>query len=300
MSKKYFINIAKLLILPLCCLLGTSSLSAEEVSLEYKGLILNAELELAEGKSLKDGVILITHGSLAHRDMQTLTYLRSLLNEFEHNTLAINLSLGLNNRHGMYDCATPHRHLYEDAVNEIDQWVGWLKDRGVSGITLLGHSKGGAQTALYAVENDNELIKSVILIAPATKTKEGSKELSAQIQRAKMLMAFDAPQKMLHGLSMMHCKKTQASAQSFLSYSQYSPRQDTPTLLPEIKKPTLVLIGGEDEIVVGLEEKVAPLADGKRVRMKVIPTAGHFFRDLNMDEAVEVMDEFLQDTAKNN
>ena len=45
---------------------------AAEVTLPYKGLTLNADLTLAPGKTLADGVILITHGSLAHRDMEML------------------------------------------------------------------------------------------------------------------------------------------------------------------------------------------------------------------------------------
>ena len=287
-------DVKKVLKVLILSTLFVSSLQAKEVKLKYKGLILNAALDLAEGRDLQDGVILITHGSLAHRDMQTLSYLRELFYDLGYNTLAINLSLGLSNRHGMYDCAIPHRHLYEDSVDEIDQWVMWLKDKGVKAITLLGHSKGGAQTALYAVENDNELIKSVILIAPAMKYKGTSKTLFPQIQRAKMLKAFDAPQQTLHGMTMMQCKKSEASAESFLSYNVFSPRQDTPTLLPAIKKPVLVLIGGEDTVVVDLDKRVSPLADGEKIQMKVIETAGHFFRDLNMDEAVEVMDEFLQ------
>lgn len=271
------------------------SIQAEEVKLQYKGLSINAELEMADEKSLKDGVILITHGSLAHRDMMTLSYLRELLNEFGHNTLSINLSLGLDNRHGMYDCKTPHTHLYDDAVDEIGKWVGWLKAKGVTKITLLGHSKGGAQTALYAVENDDEVIKSIILIAPALKDAKVSKELGEQLKRVKNLKDSATSQEILDGLTLMHCKKSRASAKSFLSYNQYSPRQDTPTLLKKIKKPTLVLVGGQDNIVVGLENKIQALVDDKKVSMEIIETAGHFFRDLNMDEAVEIMDGFLQE-----
>ena len=267
---------------------------AKEITIKYKKLTLNAELELAEGKTVKDGVILITHGSLAHRDMQTLTYLRELLSELEYNTLAINLSLGLDNRHGMYDCNTPHHHLYDDSLDEIDQWVTWLKSQGTTGITLLGHSKGGAQTALYALERDTKLIKTIILIAPATKTKGGSKKLYNQIQRAKLIKAFGEPDIELKGMPMMHCKKSTASVKSFLSYNAFSPRHDTPTILPELTKPTLVLVGGKDRVVVGLEKRVAPLVDNKKIFMQVVKTSGHFFRDLNMDEAVEHIEAFLQ------
>jgi len=282
-----------LLIMLLSLLLATCT-QAKEVTIKYKKLTLNAELELAEGKTFKDGVILITHGSLAHRDMQTLTYLRELLSELELSTLSINLSLGLDNRHGMYDCNTPHHHIFDDALDEIDQWVSWLKSKGTTSITLLGHSKGGAQTALYALERDSKVIKSVILMAPATKTKGGSKKLHIQIQRAKLVKSFGNLDIELKGMPIMHCKKATASVKSFLSYNVFTPRQDTPTILPELKKPTLVLIGGKDTVVVGLEKKVAPLVDNKKIFMKVVETSGHFFRSLNMDEAVEYMEAFLE------
>lgn len=269
-------------------------LNAKEITLKYKNLTLNAELELAEGKTFKDGVILITHGSLAHRDMQTLTYLRELLAELEYSTLAINLSLGLDNRHGMYDCKTPHHHIYDDALDEIDQWIAWLKSEGTTAITLLGHSKGGAQTALYALERDSKIIKSIILMAPSTKSKGGTKKLYNQIQRAKLIKSLGNSETKLQGMPIMHCKKSTATVKSFLSYNAFSPRHDTPTLLPELKKPTLVLVGGQDNVVRGLEKKVAPLVDNKKVFMKVVETAGHFFRDLNMDEAVEYIEAFLE------
>ena len=84
-----------------------------------KGITLNADLTLALGKTMADGVILITHGSLAHCDMETIATLQNLLKERGYNTLAINLSLGLEKPHGMYRCATTHRHRNDDAVNEI-------------------------------------------------------------------------------------------------------------------------------------------------------------------------------------
>ena len=53
--------------------------------------------------------------------LESLLNFQSLLNEKGYNTLAINLSLGLDNRHEMYDCQVPHRHRYSDAADEIGQ-----------------------------------------------------------------------------------------------------------------------------------------------------------------------------------
>ena len=103
----------------LCIAAAAVVVEAKEVTFQRNGLTLNANLEFAAGKNFADGVILITHGALAHRGMEGITYLQNLLKERGYNTLAINLSFGLNDRHGMYDCKVTHRHRNDDAVDEI-------------------------------------------------------------------------------------------------------------------------------------------------------------------------------------
>ncbi len=61
--------------------------NADEVTLRHKGLMLNASLDLAAGKQLTDGVMLITHGGLAHRDMEIITALQTLLKQKGYSTL---------------------------------------------------------------------------------------------------------------------------------------------------------------------------------------------------------------------
>jgi pimeloyl-ACP methyl ester carboxylesterase len=279
---------------------------AEEVTLTHKGLTLNAKLELAKGKQLKDGVILITHGTLAHNDMEMLVYLREVLHERGYNTLAINLSLGVNNRHGMYECATTHRHQHEDAVGEIAAWVDWLGKRGVKQVTVLGHSRGGAQTARYAGEHDQPIVKAVVLLAPATLRddeagyyqKTYGKPLVPLLDRARQLVKDGKGDTVMKPIDILYCPGSSATAASFASYHGAGPNTDTPTLLAHIRKPVLVVVAASDEVVVGLEKKVAPLNDGKRIRMKVVEGADHFFRDLFTDDAVESIDAFLKAMPK--
>ncbi|OOZ37062.1 hypothetical protein BOW52_10410, partial [Solemya elarraichensis gill symbiont] len=82
---------------------------------------------------------------------------------------AISLSLGLSERTGMYDCPVPHNHKHTDALEEIGLWQKCLSDQGVESIILLGHSRGGNQTAWYASElKEGSPVKGTILIAPAS------------------------------------------------------------------------------------------------------------------------------------
>ncbi len=282
-------------------LLTFGAAQAKEVTLPYKGLTLNADLELAAGKKLADGAILVTHGMLAHRDMESLVYLRNLLKEKGYNTLAINLSLGLNNRHDMYDCKVTHRHRQADAADEIGAWVDWLKKQGVKRVAVLGHSNGGAQTALYAAERDNALVKAAVLMAPATNDnnnaatyqKRYQKPLAPVLEKAQKLVKEGKGATVLEHTDFLYCPDTSVTADAFVSYHGPN-RLDTPTLIPKIKKPTLVVVAGNDDVVVGLEKKLAPLADGRRVQMKAVDSADHFFRDLYADDAVEAISAFLK------
>lgn len=282
-----------------------NSAQAKEVTLPFHGLTLNADLSLAPGKNLADGVVLITHGSLAHRDMEMLTAFRNLLRDKSYNTLAINLSLGVDKRHGMYDCSITHRHTNEDAVAEIGAWVNWLKNQGVNGVVLLGHSRGGAQTAWYAAEHDNPTVKAVVLLAPPTiknvdpalYQQRYNKPLEPILNRARNLIKQGKGNAVLKNTDMLTCPKSKVTAASFVSYYGQDPRLDTPYLLPKLRKPTLVIVAGSDEVVPGLDKAVGPLADGKNLHMKVLPDADHFFRDLHAEDAVDAINAFLKALA---
>jgi len=275
---------------------------ANEVILPYKNLKLNADLTLAPGKTVADGVVLVTHGSLAHRDMEMLVAMRNLLRDKGFNTLAINLSLGMDNRHGMYDCKTPHKHRSDDAANEIDAWVAWLKSQGATRIALLGHSRGGAQTAHYAAEHDSPLVKAVVLMAPAIAENTSAagyqqrykKPLAPLLAKAQKLVKQGKGETMMAKTNLMSCPDASVSAASFLSYYGQQPHNDTLALLPKINEPTLVVWGDKDEVVTGLDKKMAALIDGKRAQFKVIEGADHFFRDLYAEDAVDVITPFLK------
>lgn len=130
-------------------MLATVSQGAQ-VSIPYQGLRLNGELRLVPDGRLTDGVVLTLHGGLAHGRMSLMAYLQQLLVEAGHNSLSINLSLGVDDRRGMLPCDQTHRHRQDDAIEELAAWSRWLKAQGARSIVLLGHSRGGAQVARYA------------------------------------------------------------------------------------------------------------------------------------------------------
>src|SRR5208337_3048308 len=78
---------------------------AEEVTIEHLGLEISANLELGSGKSIKsEGMVLLVHDTLGHGKMELMAALQDGLHDQGLNSLAITLGLGVDKRHGMFDC----------------------------------------------------------------------------------------------------------------------------------------------------------------------------------------------------
>lgn len=283
--------------------ISASSVLAEEVTTRHRDLTLNANLKLADGKKIEDGIVLLTHGTLAHNGMELIKTMQNLLAERGHNSLAINLSLGLDNRHGMYDCSVKHTHLHTDALDEIGVWLSWLKAKGATKITLMGHSRGGGQTAWFAAERHDPAIVNVVLMAPATWSEKDSKasyrksfgvSVDTILAKAQKLVADGKGDTILTKTGFVYCKDASVTAKAFVSYYGNEPRRNSPSMLPKISVPVLVIAGQNDTVVKGLREAVKPMADGKKVVLKVIDDADHFFLDFAAEDAADAIDEFLK------
>ena len=282
-------------------LLAPSVLLADEITLSHRGITLNANLEKADNWP-NGKVILMTHGTLAHNKMEIMETLQGLFNDQGISSLAINLSLGLDNRKGFYDCAAPHNHKHTDAMDEIGSWIKWLEQQGVKQVVLLGHSRGGNQTAWFAAEQDNPLIKNIVLIAPQIWSMEYAKEnyqkryakdLTSLLSKAGSLIQSGKGSTQLKNIDFIYCKDTTVAADAFVSYYSDSPNMDTPYLMPKIKKPLMVFAGTNDEAVKNLDKIVAPLAEKHDFKLNVMDGADHSFRDLYADEIVETIVEFI-------
>ena len=288
-----------LMLLAMASFAAAGGVAAEEVTLEYRGLTLNANLETVDDPS--GGMVLLVHGTLAHNGMEIIAALQALLAERGLSSLAINLSLGLDDRHGMYDCATPHRHGMTDALDEIGAWLGWLEGRGVSAVTLAGHSNGGRQVAWFAAERDHALIERVVLIAPglssAATRAAGYRgryetDLAPLVAEAEALVAAGDGDAMMAGVGFLFCPNATVSAASFVGYYGDDPRFDTPYHLPGIAKPVLVVAGSDDQVVRGLPQAMAPYADSGAISYVEIEDAGHFFLDFFAEDLADAMAAF--------
>ncbi len=281
---------------PIIAVLFCSPLYAEEIQIKQGNLTLNANLQLINEQPVNGRVALITHGTLAHNGMEIISTLQDLLADEELPSLAINLSLGLDNRHGMYDCTVPHNHKHTDAVNEINLWLEWLKSQGADEIILIGHSRGGNQTAWYSSLHPKAAIAQ-ILIAPATWSEQSEHDdyenrygqsLQSVLSQAEKMK----PDDMMKTTNFIYCADTQVTAGSFINYYKPDPRFNTPTLLQTTTLPSFVIIGSEDQTVSNLSESMEAV-DNAKVESLLIEDADHYFRDLYADEIVEGIIEFL-------
>jgi len=280
------------------------SAGAKEVTLEHNGLTLNANLMVAEDQMPNNRTVLITHGTLAHNKMEIIESLQELLADAGLNSLAINLSLGLDNRHGSYDCATPHTYKHSDAVDEIGAWVGWLEKEGVDNIIVMGHSRGGNQTAWYAAEHHDPVVKQVVLIAPATWSEAGAiigytkryeTDLAEPLKRAEAMVASGKGEELMKVPGFIYCADAQVTAEAFVSNYRPDGRRNSPSLFTKIDKPLLVIAGSEDKVVKGLVKQAGGLLKDGSNKLLIIDGADHYFRDLYAEELVEGVMEFIAD-----
>ncbi|GKT11391.1 MAG: hypothetical protein ISEC1_P0355 [Thiomicrorhabdus sp.] len=278
------------------------NVSAKEVKQAYNGLTVNANVVLAEDKTLADEVVLLIHGTTTHNGRETYVNIQALLAENGISSVAPNLSLNVNDRHGEVDCTKPQTHQHHDAMKEIDFWVKWIAEKGAKSVTLMGHSRGGNQTAWYSIEHDSDLIKNVVLVAPQTWSKEAEfkdyekkyhQPLQPLLDKAKKLVKAGKGDTQMKGVNFIYCKESGATAEAFVSYYQPDERMDTPTLLKKAVKPTMVFIGSEDKVVADLAEKMEGV-NNSNVSSYVVEDADHFFLDFFAEELVEEAVIFIQ------
>jgi pimeloyl-ACP methyl ester carboxylesterase len=293
----------QLLTIALLMIQPADSIHASEVTLEYQGLTLNANLELAPGRDLKDGIVLIVHGYLAHNKMEIIRASQQALLDNGQGSLAINLSLGIDNRHGFYECTDPHRHTQENAVDELKAWVEWLRDKGVTKITMMGHSRGANQIMVYAVEVKDPEVTRLVMLAPGMGATAGlsykdryGKSFEEPLALAFKQVAAGRGSDLMADIDLLSCPKARVSADSFISYyGENNKFRQFTTYLPRISIPTLIVIGTLDDRQPNAAEIAEPLVDDNLIRLGIIEGAGHFFRDFNSDEAMEMAVEFINE-----
>jgi len=265
-----------------------TNLHSKNIQIKHNNLMLNANYEKVNNSKT---IYLITHGTLAFNKMEIIQAMQELFSENEKNSIAINLSLGINNRKSsMYDCKVTHRHTHEDAIGEIDAWVKYLKKQGYKTIHLVGHSRGANQIAWFYFMTKYPEIKTATLIAPQTWDKSKS-NLPKALKKAKKYISIGKSYKIIKDIDFIYCKKSNATAKSVEGYYESRAFFDTPTILRKIKKPTLVFVGSKDKIVPKLASEMKKIKN-KNVKTIIVKGANHYFRDLYLEDLMDILNDF--------
>jgi pimeloyl-ACP methyl ester carboxylesterase len=276
--------------------------AAEQVSFDYLGLELSANLELAAGKSLKgDGVVILVHDTLGHGRMELMAALQDGLRDLGVNSLAITLGFGMDKRRGMFDCSMEQDHRHEDAVDEIASWVQWLKEKGAASITVAGHGRGANQVALYAINRLDKSVKRAVLAAPLMQSEEKAeaeysarfgKPLREELAKAEELVASERGNQLVDAPGFLSCTKPQVTASAFANYYGPNAKFKTTNLLQSIKIPVLIAVGDADPVLSEINAAQADFAGLKTVTLAVIPGADQDFRD-SADDLAKKIKEFI-------
>lgn len=282
--------------------LMTVTASAEEVQIRYAGKTLNANLEIADGKTLGDGVIVIVHALMQHYDTEIIRGLQERFSGAGRNSLAITLSMGIDDRRGSYECATPHRYLFQDAVDEGLAWLAWLKTQGAGPVVILGHSLGANQALKLTVEHYDPQISALVLLSPMTmgieRRRDGYKaryriDLDKVIGQAKALAAQGKVGELMR-TDIHICPQAEVAPATLLDYYGGEPLNADPrTHLGRVPVPLFIVAGSADERQPNVGAFLERFVDDKKIFLYTVESAGHFFRDLNLDEAAEETIAFL-------
>jgi len=261
---------------------------AEPVQIKPSLLRLNGNLEMPPGKTAADGVVVLVHGTLSWHGQETIAALQKNLKARGIGSLAITLSLGVDDRQRTRRCDVVHDYALAGAKREVGLWIEWLKAQQPKYIDLLGFSRGGAQVAAFAPEFQYPNVRRVVLLAPAFATSVEQAEiykrafghdLAAEIEEARKNPLAKRT------VDFLTCKQATVLNATFLDgYSEMPP-----SLAARTGHQTLVVVAGKDEVVPDLAKKLP-----SEIKPVVIGGADHFFHDLYGEEAADAIAKFLK------
>ena len=259
---------------------------AEPVQIKPGLLRLDGNLEMPKDKTLADGeVLLIVHGMLSHYGQETIAALQKNLLARGRSSLAINISLGIDDRKGPRACDVPHDYAIAGAQREVTSWIDWLYGQRARAVDILGFSRGGAQVAAMGPELPT--VRRVVLVAPSfTNSSEIAQAYEKTYGHPLAPVLAEARKAPLRKFTadFLNCKQATVLGATFLDgYTELPPR-----LAARTGHPTLVVIAGKDEVVPNLESKLP-----SDVRKVTIEGSSHYFPDLFGEDAADAIAKFL-------
>ena len=201
---------------------------------------------------------LVLHGTRAHAEMEIVQALQAGLAERGHASLAPTLSLGIDDRRGFLPCSDGWAAGEGTVAAELDRWIGVLKARGFEHVNLLGHSRGAVHLARYASAPVSPVVGRLVLLGPP-------------------VLAGPEPER---------------------APGCAGDRLESLPSLADVQLRTDVVLGSDDAVARWAEENRRAAEARSGVRTFVIDGADHFFRDLYLEDVLDLVVEPAVDLSR--
>jgi len=287
-------------ILFLIVFVATNSVFASSKNIKIttdEGIVLNANLLK---NSENDSVFMIVHGTRGFKSMEIIKSLEQNIFDKGHDVLSINLSYGFTNRSDSFlSCDIVHTHKEHESVSEIIDWYRYLLSKNYKKIIMVGHSRGGLNV-IQAVEliNDNNI--ELHLLAPIVDTYQGTRDYyvvehnlpyEEVIQNNDEYIISDR----YPPINFLFCENALVSSSSFRSYLDFSENRNSYPftfnilkLLNQSNNKVFIYSGTSDEILLD-SYKMLESIDNINVTHYIIDDGDHFFRDIYIEDVIDIM-----------
>jgi len=235
----------------------TNTVAAEVVELAVQPNIV-ALADYRAGDTDKPALLLL-HGFLQTRTFSTILNLANTLHDEGYTVLLPTLSLGINRRSQSLSCEAVHTQTFEEDLDEIDRWIGWLNGKGHKRVIGIGHSSGSVQLLAYTTGKDHKQAFEAVILLSLLGLRPG--------------IGKPLPYPGLKEYSLGYCTRYPATAEAFEGFARYT-RVEILKILARLKLPNMIVQGSAD-LAMGIEWP--RLMANRGAHVVTIPGADHFF-----------------------
>ncbi len=282
----------------------TKTALSETTTIHIDSVYLNEKIEINANhytsSSPNNTVAISIHGTRGFKTMEIISVLSDYLLDLNIDTIAPNISYGINDRKNEFlPCDIKHHHNRHANIEEIAKWFSYAIKKDYQNIILIGHSRGGqdvvhAYTQLLKIyPKESKRISSIILLAPLTDNVDEINDFLNKNSNITIRQLLNKDADALVKVNFLNCVDTSVRVSSLLSYYNLAQHEHMVQILKDIELDTYIFTASEDTFVPKTYSKISNI-DNIKIKLIQIEGSDHFFRDLFLDEVIENLSEFIE------
>ena len=276
---------------------------SETNTIQLDSIYLKKKIEINSNhytsSSDNNSVAISIHGTRGFKTMEVISVFSENLLDLNIDTIAPNISYGVNDRANEFlSCDIKHFHNRHENVNEIIRWFLFAIEKDYENIILIGHSRGG-QDVMNAYEKitkdypaESKKISSLVLLAPLTDDIDDINNKLKKSNNTTINQLLKKDKDAFVKINFLSCPDAKVKVSSFLSYYNLSPNEQVVQILKDVKINTYIFTASEDNFVPKTHSKLSKISNDN-VKLIQIQGSDHFFRDLFLDEVIELLADFI-------